>query len=623
MKHFLGTVTRMPVADDPPAISGYTLHHRIGTGASGTVWLAEENLTGLFRAVKIVQRPTESGRPALSRELEGIHAYQQAAGEHPNLLTVFHVGETEDGFFCVMELADPSPERPADDIPSAGGLPSAQYEPRTLAALIRHEVPLDPGRALEITRQVLEGLKHLHAHGLIHRDVKPSNILFIHGRVKVADVGLVTNLDHTLTQVGTPGYMPPEGAVDQRADLYAAGVMLYEMITGYPRTKFPELPANLAALTCKTRRDRRTLTTAIRIASKAANWDRRKRFQSVGEFLQAISSSPRIVLPVKRAIVIPLVAAAAILIARSAIIGTIRQAVSAVQPSGTPQRINVDYRDGSEEAFEFPWAVCRPLIVQLDTDRPPMLIVGTPSSATNPGHLLVVDPHQDPVKAIARPVLDLAMYQPPPAQWNHQPFYPPCSVVPVWKGNLDDKAGDELVVAVVHEEGPTRLVIFGSGWRILSEFWHYGHLTAIQAHDLERDGKCELICRGLTNERTSPEPFGKQDEPLHGAIMIIDPMRRAIGRWSMNLWMNDTANPPLAYGYVKPPTCDFDNDPFLIQGVVPYPGDGRPDAMRVRLLSGETLELDARLRPLLLRSPPVAVPTPPDARRASEIWTRN
>ncbi len=101
--------------------------------------------------------------------------------------------------------------------------------------------PLPAAVCRDYAGQLLEGLAWLHAAGMVHRDVKPANCLFIAGELKLADFGLVTEAHPLISRVGTQKYMPPDGRMDMRADVYAAGLVIYEMITGLSVDDFPSL----------------------------------------------------------------------------------------------------------------------------------------------------------------------------------------------------------------------------------------------------------------------------------------------------------------------------------------------------------------------------------------------
>src|SRR5205814_6814754 len=127
----------------------------------------------------------------------------------------------------------------------------------------------------EIALALTTAVGHLHKNGLVHRDIKPSNIIFINGLPKLADIGLVTDTDATLSFVGTPGYIPPEGPGKPQADLYSLGKVLYEMGTGRDRQDFPQLPADLREFS-----DPGAFVEFNEILLKACESDPRRRYQS-------------------------------------------------------------------------------------------------------------------------------------------------------------------------------------------------------------------------------------------------------------------------------------------------------------------------------------------------------
>jgi WD40 repeat protein len=223
-------------AMNAPAIPDHTLIRPIGRGSYGEVWLAR-NLMGALRAVKIVWRGQfESGRP-YEREFDGIQRYEPVSRASGGLVHVLHIGCNQDEgyFYYVMELADSR---------QAAGNEANDYEPRTLRSDLKRSGAFPTADCLRLAVDVASGLGQLHRHGLIHRDVKPGNIIYVNGRAKLADIGLVTANGEGRTFVGTEGYIPPEGPGSPAADLYALGLVLYEASTGFPPDRFPDIPAH-------------------------------------------------------------------------------------------------------------------------------------------------------------------------------------------------------------------------------------------------------------------------------------------------------------------------------------------------------------------------------------------
>ncbi|MDP1862593.1 MAG: protein kinase [Thiobacillus sp.] len=200
-------------------IGRYEVLDEIGHGAMGTVWRARDPLierTVAIKTVAIAQlRQDDAG--AETRFLREA----QSAGRlsHPNIVTIFDVGETDELAYIAMEH-----------------LPGA-----TLRDVMNNgPMPLD--LALDTTLQMAEALAFAHEHGVIHRDVKPANVVVTgrNGRIKLTDFGIahLTNSGHTLAgqMLGSPRYMSPEQAmgreVEGRSDIFSLGAVLYEMLTG-------------------------------------------------------------------------------------------------------------------------------------------------------------------------------------------------------------------------------------------------------------------------------------------------------------------------------------------------------------------------------------------------------
>lgn len=223
-----------------PEVPDHEILHSIGQGAYGEVWLAR-SVTGAYRAVKVVWREDFEDERSFVREFEGVLNYEPIARSNPGLVHILHVGR-HDGpspyYFYVMELAD--------DAYTGIHIEPADYVPRTLQRdmqLYGHRpMPLD--FVIEVGCQLARALEGLHAEELTHRDVKPANVVFVNGRAKLADAGLVAPSSQR-SFVGTEGYIPPEGPGTPRADVYALAKVLYELSTGKDRLDFPELPTEL------------------------------------------------------------------------------------------------------------------------------------------------------------------------------------------------------------------------------------------------------------------------------------------------------------------------------------------------------------------------------------------
>jgi serine/threonine protein kinase len=180
----------------------------------------------------------------------------------------------------------------ADDVTGSPASSAPGYKPATLQQRLQ-DGSLSPERCLRYSQDLLSGLASLHHAGMVHRDVKPSNCLFLDGTLKLADFGLVAEADPQISRVGTELYMPPDGRMDTRADVYAAGLVIYEMITGLPVGRFPHLGEKAAEVI-----DHPVLSALNRVALRACEHQPADRFPDAAAMLAAVSQ-PEPVRPIR------------------------------------------------------------------------------------------------------------------------------------------------------------------------------------------------------------------------------------------------------------------------------------------------------------------------------------
>ena len=261
----------------PPEVSDFDLVRLIGEGGFGRVWLAASQTTGRLRAVKVIPLRAAGTTDPAGREITSITRLEaNLRRQHPNLIDIHHVGKTAEHLFYVMDLADDA----------AGGAGSSEpgYRPATLGSRLEGG-PLPPEQCLRCARQLLAGLAFLHESGMVHRDVKPANCLFVDGQLKLADFGLLTESNPQVSRVGTQQYMPPDGQMDARADVYAAGLVIYEMLSGLPAESFPR-PGQRAREAVEDP----ILGVLTRLALRACEPEPRQRFPDARAMLAELES---------------------------------------------------------------------------------------------------------------------------------------------------------------------------------------------------------------------------------------------------------------------------------------------------------------------------------------------
>ncbi|RKD75414.1 serine/threonine-protein kinase [Sinobaca qinghaiensis] len=195
----------------------YEIISLIGVGGMAHVYKANDIILERFVAVKILQPQFNADNDFIRR----FHREAQAATSlhHPHIVNIYDVGEDEDTYYIVMEYVE--------------GI--------TLKEKITQEGPLPVEEAVEIMKQVLGAIEQAHANRVVHRDLKPQNILIENSTAKVADFGIAraassATITHTNSVIGSVHYLSPEQAkgsvITHRADIYSLGILLFEMVTG-------------------------------------------------------------------------------------------------------------------------------------------------------------------------------------------------------------------------------------------------------------------------------------------------------------------------------------------------------------------------------------------------------
>ncbi len=260
-------------------IPGYQLLEKLGQGAMGTVYKARQLSMNRLVAVKVLH-PRWAANPDLLQRLTR-EAHLAARLSHNNMIQAIDVGSAGPLHYFVMELVE--------------GL--------TLREILEKGKIYEEREAVEIVLQIAQALQHAHRRGLIHRDVKPANIVLTSdGIAKLADLGMARETDDAVLArrekglaIGTPYYMAPEQIrgrenIDGRADLYALGATLYHLVAGHPPFPYPEVDRVLQAhleeeLTPPDHINQKLSSGLGEVVEFVMNKDRRRRYRNADDLI--------------------------------------------------------------------------------------------------------------------------------------------------------------------------------------------------------------------------------------------------------------------------------------------------------------------------------------------------
>ncbi|HYK83476.1 MAG TPA: serine/threonine-protein kinase [Gemmatimonadales bacterium] len=261
-------------------VGKFELHELIGEGAMGAVWKAYDSIIRRYVALKLLSGAVSRSADARTRFLREARA--AGALQHPNIVTIYDLGEADGQFFMAMELVDG----------------------RDLSALVASREPLALERKLDIVIEVLQGLSYAHERGVIHRDIKPSNVrIASDGSVKIMDFGIARLQSGDVTGsgaiVGTPTYMSPEqitnGPITAATDLFAVGGLLYELLSYTKPFDGETVQGVLYQVLTTDPKPLRTMAPSIpaaleRVVTKALNKIPEERYESARQMQAALFS---------------------------------------------------------------------------------------------------------------------------------------------------------------------------------------------------------------------------------------------------------------------------------------------------------------------------------------------
>ena len=251
----------------------WRLEREIGQGAYGVVYLAVGS-DGVRAAVKVCRRDAV-GDERYERELRGAKLYR-AIPPQEGLVRMRELVETEWGFYTVMDLADDEFDGP---LKAASG-----YRPKTLARVIEGEKALPLKECVKLGIALAGGLATLQRHHLLHRDIKPGNVIYIGGKPVLSDPGLLVDESEAASLVGTPGYVPPENFTAAAGDIYSLGLTLKAASFGRKLEDLDKGPAQEADTSAP------LFPAWWRILNKATDPTPSRRYQSAKALIKDLKS---------------------------------------------------------------------------------------------------------------------------------------------------------------------------------------------------------------------------------------------------------------------------------------------------------------------------------------------
>ena len=564
-------------SDDPAYVArlgSYGVLGVIGRGGMGIVLQAHEASLDRRVALKLLRPELANDRAALARFQR--EAKAAAALRHPNIVTVHAVGEDRGTHFIAMEYVDGS----------------------TLGEVVRETGPMRADRVRELFGQILTGLVAAHDAGLVHRDIKSSNIL-LDGpdqRVKIADFGLarILSLQTRMTVpesvFGTPEYMSPEQArgengIDHRSDLYSAGVVLFEMLVGHTPFRAESPSAVVHKILYEAPPDPRRLVVGVDagltgLAARLLAKRPEDRPASAAEALSLLAGGGRVRSPERSRArrrmalsglaVVALVAVVAWLGSRMQ--GRLdRSGRPGATPAGEIARVWVEKVGGKETTRILATYGNDPTQRIFHTFPKEADYVGDVALVEVGGHIgrIVVAGINSPLDGKTLFAFDQRTTELWSKDLSDGREWPDCDGRANWQtkhiygADLDDQPGEEIIVISTEEFCyQSRLSIHSAdGTERFGSFWHTGSISGLFVQKgFFDDGHPAIIAWGLNNKLDGFNDALRPGEVAHAnwdivpVVMILDPQRMAgLGPPSNDRvdWL--PAAPVVAYAFLDMP----------------------------------------------------------------------